>query len=137
MWATHLLALSMGEHSRNSDTMIFIYLQKLPRCSLKFLPFWCVALIRDKLEMKKKHSSRMHVFGIHVHIGRCVVQLCFCAPSIYGDFIAVAAGQSDIFYNSFEVMELAMDYHYTKYVAVLNRIEEPTPKYMVDLFISC
>lgn len=65
------------------------------------------------------------------------VQLCFCASSIYGDFIAVAAGQSDIFYNSFEVMELAMDYHYTKYVAVLNRIEEPTPKYMVDLFISC
>lgn len=84
----------MGEHSRNSDTMIFIYLQKLPRCSLKFLPFWCVALIRDKLEMKKKHSSRMHVFGIHVHIGRC---------------------------------SRAMDYHYTKYVAVLNRIEEPTP----------
>ena len=34
-------------------------------------------------------------------------------------------------------MELAMDYHYTKYVAVLNRIEEPTPKYMVELFISC
>lgn len=65
------------------------------------------------------------------------VQLCFCAPSIYRDFIAVVAGQSDIFYNSFEVMELAMDYHYTKYVAVLNRIEEPTPKYMVDLFISC
>lgn len=41
------------------------------------------------------------------------------------------------FYNSFEVMELAMHYHYTKYVAVLNRIEEPTPKYMVELFISC
>ena len=93
----------MGEHSRNSDTRIFIYLQKLSRCSLKFLPFCCVALIRDKLEM------------------------CFCAPSIYEDFIAVAAGWSDIFYNSFEVMELAMDYHYTKYVAVLNRIEEPTP----------
>ena len=30
-----------------------------------------------------------------------------------------------------------MDYHYTKYVAVLNRIEELTPKYMVELFISC
>ena len=42
------------------------------------------------------------------------VQLCLCAPSIYGDFIAVAACQSDIFYNSFEVMELAMDCHYTK-----------------------
>lgn len=36
------------------------------------------------------------------------VQLCFCAPSIYGDFIAVAAGQSDIFYNSFEVMEFKL-----------------------------
>ncbi|KAK2557590.1 hypothetical protein P5673_020356 [Acropora cervicornis] len=28
-------------------------------------------------------------------------------------------------------MELAMHYHYTKDVAVLNRIEEPTPKYML------
>ena len=62
---TFVAALSMGEHSRNSDTMIFIYLQKLPRCSLKFLPFCCEAHIRDKLEMKKKDSSRMHVFGIH------------------------------------------------------------------------
>ena len=53
------LALSVGEHSRNSDTMIFIYLQKLPRCSRTFLPFCCVALIRDNLEMKKKHPSRM------------------------------------------------------------------------------
>lgn len=82
----------------------------------------------------------MHVFGIHtvyILVVLVEVQLCFWAPFIYGDFIAVAAGQSDIFYHSFEVMELAMHYHYTKDVAVLNRIEEPTPKYMVELFISC
>ena len=29
-----------------------------------------------------------------------------------------------------------MHYHYTKYIAVLNRIEEPTPKYMVELFVG-
>lgn len=83
----------MGEPSRNSDTMIFIYLQKLPRCSLKLLPFCCLALIRDKLEMKKKIPvGCMFLEYIYILVVLVEVQLCFCAPFIYGDFIAVAAG---------------------------------------------
>ena len=37
----------------------------------------------------------MHVFGIHtvyILVVLVEVQLCFWAPFIYGDFIAVAAG---------------------------------------------
>ena len=36
---------------------------------------------------------------IYILVVLVEVQLCFCAPFIYGDFIAVAAGQSDMFYN--------------------------------------
>ena len=82
----------MGEHSRNSDTMIFIYLQKLPRCSLKLLPFCCMCSpYKGQVGNEEKRIPVGCMFLEYIYI-LVEVQLCFCAPFIYGDFIAVAAG---------------------------------------------